>query len=162
LKLVIIAAVAKNNVIGKNGKMPWHSGEELAFFKGTTTGFPVIMGRSTFESIGLPLKDRLNLIITSHPELFVKFEGVKCFYNLSETLNFCMENNFSKVFIAGGGKVYSDSINLADELIISRMDLEPEGDTFFPGINPDIWLETDIIKKTDFEIHTYKRKLNDR
>jgi dihydrofolate reductase len=160
--LIIIAAVAQNNVIGKNGKIPWNSKEELAFFKETTMGFPVIMGRKTFESIGRPLQGRLNLIITTHPELFIKFEEVKCFFSLGSAVDYCQSCGSEKVFIAGGSGIYNEAINLADELIISRMMFNSEGDTFFPEINPDKWIPVVKEPKQDFEINIYKRKVNDR
>lgn len=160
--MIIIAAVAQNNVIGKSGKIPWHSREELAFFKETTMGSPVVMGRKTFESIGKPLPGRLNLVITTHPELFIKFEELKCFFNLGYAVDFCKAGGFGNVYIAGGSKLYNEAINLADELIISRMMFECEGDTFFPAIDPEIWNPVKKEEKEDFEIIIYKRKVNDR
>lgn len=162
MKIVIIAAVSKNNIIGKEGKIPWHFPEELKHFKETTTRFPVIMGRKTFESIGKPLINRMNIIITSHPELFIKFEEVKCFPNLKEALLYCEKNNHEKVFVAGGGAVYTEALCFADEMIISRMNIETDGDTFFPPIEADAWNEKNRIVKNNFEIVTYSKKENDR
>lgn len=158
MKKVIIAAISQNNVIGKNGNIPWHSKEELKHFKDTTIGFPVIMGRKTFESLGKPLVKRLNIIITSHPELFIKFVDIKCFYNVKDALIFCEKSNFDMVFIAGGGKLYSEAIEFADELVISKMNFQSQGDTFFPYIDPEIWTEKENILYKDFKVVIYRKK----
>jgi len=151
-------AVAVNNVIGDKGKIPWHSKEELIHFKDMTIGFPVIMGRKTFEALGKPLPGRLNLIITSHPEFFSKFEDVKCFSALKYALKFSSENNFEKAFIAGGAGLYKEGIEYADEMIISRMNFEAAGDTFFPDINTDKWILKETKKKSNFKILIYGKK----
>jgi dihydrofolate reductase len=158
LKIVIIAAVSRNNVIGYEGKIPWHSREELKHFKESTLGFPVIMGRKTFESIGEPLKGRQNLIITSNPGFFSQFEEIKCFAKLKEAFLFCEKSNFEKVFIAGGARVYEEAITIADELMISRMNFEAEGDKYFPEIMPGEWDEVENKKNNEFEILIYRRK----
>jgi dihydrofolate reductase len=157
LKKIIIAAISRNNVIGKEGNIPWHSDEELKHFKDTTLGYPIIMGRRTFESIGKPLIKRLNIIITSHPELFIKFVDIKCFFSVKEALNFCEMSNYDKVFIAGGGKLFEDTINYADEMIISQMNFHSEGDTFFPVIDPEIWTEKENILFKEFKVATYRK-----
>jgi dihydrofolate reductase len=158
LKSIIIAAISRNNVIGDKGKMPWHSKEEFKHFKESTLGFPVIMGRKTFESLGKPLTGRLNLIITSNPGLFSRFEDIKCFSNLKEALLFCESSNFAKAFIVGGAQIYKEAIKTADELMISRMNFEVPGDKYFPEIVPDEWEETEHKKFNEFEILIYKRK----
>jgi len=157
LKIIIIAAISGNNVIGKDGKIPWHSAGELKHFKDTTVGFPIIMGRKTFESIGKPLEKRLNIIITSHPELFIKFADIKCFLNVKDALNFCKNGNFDKAYIAGGGKLYHDSIHFADELIISKMNFCVDGDTHFPVIDPKMWIENENVLYKDFKVVTYRK-----
>ena len=158
MKSIIIAAVSKNNIIGKDGKIPWHSKEELRHFKDTTTGFPVIMGRKTFESIGKPLENRLNIVITAHPGLFIKFAEIKCFNSLKEALFFCENHYFGQVFIAGGARLYNEAILTADELIISRMNFECEGDTHFPGISSEKWSPGKTEKRNEFEILFYSKK----
>ncbi len=159
MKIIIIAAVSGNNVIGREGAIPWHSREELSYFKEATYGFPVIMGKNTFLSIGKPLTGRLNIIITSNPQLFIKFEDIKCFFNLKEALFFCENNYFERVFIAGGAKLYSEAIEKADEMIISRMNFDVEGDTFFPYIDPEIWDKTKGEKYNEFETYIYTKKV---
>lgn len=157
MKIIIIAALSENNVIGMNGGVPWQSSPDMSHFKETTLGFPVIMGRKTFESIGTPLKERLNIIITTHPELFIKFRDVKCFLSLNEALVYCKGKNFSKVFIAGGGMIYKEAIGIADEMILSRMNFECQGDTYFPHIEPSIWEVKEKRILSDFQIITYRK-----
>lgn len=138
--------------------MPWHSKEEFKHFKETTTDYPVLMGRNTFESFGKPLKNRLNIIITRNPEKKYEFEELKYFTSLEEAYKFCESENYEKVFICGGGEIYRVSINDVDELIISVMNLEPEGDTFFPEISDKIWKVDSIKENAEFSVYYYSRK----
>lgn len=158
MKKIIIAAVSRNNVIGFNGQIPWHSKEEFKHFKETTTDFPILMGRNTFESFGKPLKNRLNIIITKYPEKKYEFEELKYFSSLEEAYKFCESGNNEKVFICGGGEIYRASINDVDELIISVMNLETEGDTFFPEISDKIWDVTETKENAEFTVYYYSRK----
>ncbi len=159
MKKIIIAAVAKNNVIGRsNGEMPWHSKEEFQHFKNTTLGSPVIMGRITFEALGSPLPGRLNIILTSNKELKSKFEGIEVFDNLNGVYEYCEENKFEKVFLIGGGSLFPLFMNDADEMIISIMDLIAKGDIYFPPIDPNVWIVSSSEKRSEFEIFYYVRK----
>jgi len=158
LKIVIISAVAQNGVIGiSNGDMPWKVKEEFQHFKNTTLGFPVIMGRKTFETLGKPLKGRLNIVITRDKERSFEFDDVKKFYSLNEAIEYCKILNTEKSFIIGGGEIYRQGIDLADEMIISFMDFEAEGDVYFPEINEKIWKRESGEKRSHFEIVHYKR-----
>lgn len=155
---IIIAAVAKNGVIGKDGKIPWHSKEELKHFKNTTTGFPVIMGRKTFESIGKPLKQRLNIVITSRNEIQETEGELITFNTIKSALDYCERKGSAKVFIIGGGKIYNEALRFADRMIITEMDIEPEGDVFFPpGCRLD-WELTETDLRDEFTIKYYNRK----
>ena len=157
MKKIIIAAVSKNNKIGLNGKIPWHSKEEIEHFKKTTTGYPVFMGRKTWESIGTSLKNRLNVIITKQV-LSEKTNKEGIFFNSLETaLSYCQQSGYEKIFIIGGGEIYKHAIGIADELIISRMNFETDGDVVFPIIDPVIWKEISAEKFTDFTVHCYIR-----
>jgi dihydrofolate reductase len=159
LKKIIISAVAKNGVIGRsNGEMPWHVKEEFQHFKKTTLGFPIIMGRKSFDTLGKPLKGRLNVIITNNRDYKVPFEEVKIFHGLNETIDYFEGLGEEKIFIIGGGEIYRQAIIFADEMIISIMDFEAEGDVFFPGFNHAVW---NIVKKDmgeQFEVIYYARK----
>ncbi len=163
MKKIIISAVARNGVIGKsNGEMPWHSKEEFQHFKSTTFGFPIIMGRVTFDTLGNPLKGRLNIIISNNKNLDYNFENVKIFNSLNEAFVFCEKNNYEKVFIIGGAKIYKQAMEFADEMIISIMNFEAEGDVLFPKIDDDIWEVASQDKRNEFEIFVYvRRKRND-
>ena len=115
MKKIIISAVALNGVIGRsNGEMPWHSKDEFQHFKSTTWGFPIIMGRVTFETLGKPLKGRLNIILTQRNNLNYDFDDVKIFNTLGSAYKFCKEQNYEKVFIIGGAQMYKEALISAD------------------------------------------------
>jgi dihydrofolate reductase len=159
LKIIIISAVAQNCVIGRsNGEMPWHVKEEFRHFKNTTLGYPVIMGRITFEALGKPLKDRLNIIITGNPDYSVSFKEVIICRSLAGAIESAAKFNPEKIFIIGGGEIYKQAISLADEMIISIMHFEAEGDIFFPEINPEKWQVISREKREQFDIITYIKK----
>lgn len=159
MKVIIISAVAQNGVIGRsNGEMPWHVKEEFRHFKNTTLGYPVIMGRITFEVLGKPLKDRLNIIITGNPDYSIPFKEVIICRNLAGAIEYAAKFNPEKIFIIGGGEIYKQAISLADEMIISIMHFEAEGDIFFPEINPEKWQVISSEKREQFDIITYIKK----
>ncbi|MCF8355605.1 MAG: dihydrofolate reductase [Melioribacteraceae bacterium] len=158
MKIIIIAALAQNNVIGKDGSIPWHSKAEFQHFKKTTMGFPIIMGRKTFDSIGKPLKGRLNIVLSRdvnylspHPEV-IKFES------LEYAVRYCLSAKFEKVFIIGGAELYNTAIPDADELLLTRMPFEIEGDTFFPEIDKEIWELKNTENHEEFRVESYERK----
>jgi dihydrofolate reductase len=156
---VIIAAVAENNVIGRStGEMPWHSKEEFQHFKNTTIGFPVIMGRKTFESLGQALKGRLNIVVTSNSEYRPNEPEVVVVQSLKEAYKYCSEKGFEKIFIIGGGYIFRETINEVDEMIISRMKFNAIGDVYFPDINPDKWEIVNQEDRSEFVIYHYVKK----
>ncbi len=126
--LSIIAAVARNGVIGHGNQMPWHLSEDLKHFKRVTIGCPVLMGRKTFESIGRPLPDRRNVVITRDPHWTAPgVEEAPSFEAALELLK-----HATKIFVIGGASVYAEALPLADELLITEIDHDFEGDTYFP------------------------------
>ena len=155
---IVIAAVSGNNIIGNNGRVPWHSEEELRFFRNTTIGFPVIMGRKTWESIGKPLEGRLNIVITNNREYATPCNEVIIFYSLKDALNFCLTANHQKIFIIGGGVIFSQTIEIADEMLISEMNFESEGDISFPETDLTKWMLESDEAFTDFTVHHYIRR----
>jgi dihydrofolate reductase len=160
LEKIIIAAISKNNVIGLDGKVPWHSKEELQHFKQTTMSFPVIMGRKTWEAFGKPLLGRLNVVITRDQSFSTQFHEVIVFQSLQLAFSYFSTSIYKKVFIIGGGEIFSEAIDKVDSLILSEMNFETEGDTFFPEIDGTKWtLETNELF-TDFTVHHYIRKQN--
>lgn len=157
MKIIIISAIAKNNVIGKsNGEIPWHIKEEFQHFKKTTLGFPIIMGRKTFESLQQPLKGRLNIVITSNINYNIDNE-IKVFNSINDALDFCKSLNIEKVFIIGGAKVYKQALNFADEMIISYMNFNADGDIFFPDFRIEDWQIISEEEREQFKIVHYKR-----
>lgn len=158
MKKIIVAAVAKNNVIGRStGEMPWCSKEEFEHFKNTTLGYPIIMGRKTFESLGKPLEGRLNIVLTKNQNLNKKFNELLILDNLNDAYKFCESNSYEKVFVIGGGQIFEKAIDEIDEMIISYMDFEAEGDVFFPKINFTKWSISSRQKRDGFEIVNYIR-----
>ena len=141
MKIILIAAVAKNRVIGKDNQLIWSLSADLKRFKNLTTGHHILMGRKTFESLGRLLPNRTHLVISKSPELQLP-EGHFKFSALEEAIIFCNKIGVEKLFVIGGGQVYRESIDLCDELEITEVEANPEGDTFFPEINLDIWKET--------------------
>ena len=125
MKLILIAALARNRVIGRDGKLPWHLPEDLKRFKQLTTGHTVVMGRKSFESIGKPLPDRRNVVLSSHP-----VPGIETYTSISDLLKALSAE--STVFIIGGGEVFRQMLPLADALYLTLLDHDVEGDTFFP------------------------------
>lgn len=128
MKISMIAAMAHNRVIGKDNKMPWHLPADLQFFKKTTLGKPVIMGRKTFESIGRPLPKRHNIVITSDVNFSAK--GVTVAHDTDAALTCAGE--VDEVVIIGGGKIYQQYLAAADELYLTHIDIDVDGDAHFP------------------------------
>lgn len=158
MKKIIIAAVSKNNVIGKEGKLPWHIDEELNHFKKITVGFPVIMGRKTWETIKKPLANRINIIISKNPNFSFSNPNVVICRSINEALEYSETRNFEKVFFIGGSEIFTQTINIADEIILSRMNFEAQGDKYFVNLNVDDWEIQSIEKHDEFEVYHYLRK----
>ena len=125
MKLIIIAAIAHNRVIGKNGALPWYIPEDLSRFKQLTSGHTVIMGRRTYDSLDRPFPHRVNIVITSNV-----INGVKSYPSLEFALQAL--TNEKEVYVIGGGRLFKDALPLADELRLTLVDREVDGDTFFP------------------------------
>lgn len=135
-----IVAVAKNGVIGKDNQIPWYLPADLAYFKRTTLGHHILMGRNSFRSIGRPLPKRTNVVITRDP--FFSADGVLVAHSVEEALALAFDHGETEAFIIGGGSIYRDSMTMWDKLYYTEVDLEPEGDVFFPTLNPAEWRET--------------------
>lgn len=134
MKIVLIAAIADNGVIGLDGKIPWHISEDLKRFKRLTTGHTIIMGRKTYESLGQPLPNRRNLVLTHGAAI----PGVECFPSLDAALK---DAGKGTVFIIGGAEVYRQALPLADTLLLTEVHQSPTGDTKFPDFNRAGWRE---------------------
>lgn len=159
MKKIIIAAIAKNNVMGRtNGEMPWHLEEELEHFKNTTLGHPIIMGRKTFKSLVRPLDGRLNIVISKNSSSINKNERLVVLNSLKQAYEFCEARDHESAFVIGGGEIFSEAIKDADEMIISHLNFEAEGDIYFPQIDMNIWQISSREKRKNFEIVHYARK----
>lgn len=158
MEIIIIAAVARNGVIGNQGKIPWHFSEDFRHFKRATQGHAVIMGRATFESIGKPLPDRLNVVLTRNKGYGVP-EGVVLAPALEAALAYCESHGQAKAFIIGGAAVYAEAMGkgLANTLVISEVKREFAGDARFPAIDRKIWEETSREPHPEFDVVTYAR-----
>ena len=160
MKLILIAAMAKNRVIGRNNCIPWRIPEEMRFFKESTMGHAVIMGRKTYESIAKPLPGRFNVVLSSSKDLHIK--GCQIAHSLEEGIACC--GNQEKIFIIGGRTLYKESLNLADSILLTVLDNEYEGDTFFPQIPEESYQlisEKRMGDKDPFTVYTYQRKGTD-
>lgn len=147
MKINIIAAIGKNNEIGLNNELLWHSKSDLEHFKKLTLGKPIIMGRKTFESLPYILKGRKHIVVTTHKSID---PSVMCAYSVSSALAHCtVRLQSTEVFIIGGASIFEQALPLADELHISHMDWEGEADTFFPTIDNTKWQE--VYSKTTFK-----------
>lgn len=138
--VTIIAAMAENRVIGKDGVMPWHIPDDLARFKSITMGHPVIMGRKTFESLGRPLPGRQNIVLTRR-EGYAP-EGVTVARTLEEALE--LAGVAREVFICGGGEVYREALPLAGRILLTVIHGAYGGDAVFPEV-PGDFLETERV-----------------
>lgn len=159
MKKIIIAAIAKNGVIGRADKqMPWHDSEEFKHFKHTTFGYPIIMGRKTFESLGKPLIGRLNIVITKNLDWKCYYPQVLVLTSLESAIKHCEDGHHEKIFITGGGQLYKQAILVADEMILSYMNFEAKGEVFFPDFDKSEWSVLSKKQKKQFEIVYYVRK----
>ena len=131
----LVVAASTNNVIGRDGGLPWHLPDDLRHFKRITTGKPVIMGRRTYESIGRPLPDRHNIVMTRDPGYVA--DGCDAVSSVAEALDVAGDAN--EVMVIGGGQVYRDFLPRADRIYMTRVQAEVRGDAFFPGIDGNGW-----------------------
>ena len=128
----LIAAMAKNRVIGRQGEIPWKIPGEQKIFKEITIGHAVIMGRKTYESLGRPLADRFNIIVTRQKEY--RAEGSIVVHDLASALNHCSQDE-NEAFICGGGQLYHEALPIADRIYLTVIPREITGDTYFPEIS---------------------------
>ncbi len=157
-----IVAVDRNNVIGHNNKMPWHLSADLKYFRKTTTGHCIILGRKNFESIGKPLPNRINIIVTRNKSFY--HSGCKTADSIEKALLTALELNESEVFITGGAEIYMQTTDYWDKLYITEIDAEYPGDTFFPEIDFNRWqLISDVpVEISDENEHKLNFKVYER
>lgn len=154
VRIVVIAAVGRNGVIGIENRLPWRIPEDLARFKELTMGHAIVMGRSTFESIGRPLPGRTNIVLTRRDDW--SHEGVLVAGSLEESMNIGGEEG-RDVFVAGGAEVYGEALKVADRMELTEVEAEPDGDTVFPPVDWSLWSETRREARDGFAFVTYDR-----
>ncbi|QTE23883.1 dihydrofolate reductase [Polaribacter cellanae] len=144
--ITIIAAIAKNNALGKNNDLIWHLPADLKRFKKVTTGHHILMGRNTFESIGKPLPNRTTIIITRNNNYFK--DGCFVANSIEEAIELAKDD--SEIYIIGGAQIYKQAIanNLVDQLDITLVHHEFKADVYFPEIDPKVWKE---VSREDFK-----------
>ncbi len=159
----IIVAISDNNAIGRDNQLLWHISDDLRFFKRQTLGWPVIMGRKTFESIGRALPGRVNIVISRN---FTTGEDVAVTGSLEEAFEVAQSTNLEKCFVMGGGQIYAQALELADRLVVTHVHTVIEdADTFFPPIDQSVWqvtnrseLFTDEETGFTFEFVEYEKR----
>jgi dihydrofolate reductase len=148
-----VVAAADNNAIGKNNKLLWTLPNDMKFFKNTTWGMPVIMGRKTYESLGKPLAGRTNIIITHKQDW--QPQGVFVVHDIQEAMVAAGDTDAKEAFIIGGGEIYRQTLPITQRVYLTRVHTTLEGDTFFPDINEADW---QLLSQLDFnadEKHAY-------
>jgi dihydrofolate reductase len=158
MSLSLIAAIAQNNCIGKNGALPWHLPEDLNHFKELTVGKPVLMGRKTWESIPekfRPLPNRTNIVVTRDQQYSVP-AGVEKYSSVESAL---ASHPNEETMVIGGAELYRQTIDRADRLFITHVNQTVDGDAFFPKIDPKVWREMERDGHEGFSFVTY-RKIN--
>jgi len=162
MKISCIVATAKNNVIGKNNEIPWHLPADLKYFKKVTTGHHIIMGRNCFESIGRALPKRTNVIITR--DMFYTVSNCLIAHSIGEALSIAEANSEEEAFIIGGGQIYEQTIDIWDKLYLTEVDLDVEGDVFFPQIDMSEWKlsKKQDCTKDEKNLHNYSFRQYER
>jgi dihydrofolate reductase len=143
IPIALVAAVARNGVIGAGNRLIWKLSTDLKRFRALTWGKPLVMGRKSFESIGRPLPGRETIVVTRDPGLAP--DGVRIAHDVDAALSLAeevaREMNAGEIIVAGGGEIYRQTIDRVDRLFITEVDLAPEGDVYFPAIDPARWRE---------------------
>ena len=157
----IIVAIAQNGTIGDKNSLLWHIKEDMRFFRTTTSGHPVIMGRKTFESLGSkPLPKRTNIVITRADR---EFEGALTAHSLEEAIRMAGEDE--EIFVMGGAQIYREALSVVDRMYITVVERDYEGDTSFPEIDFSQWKLVNVVRhergeeyESPFEFRMYDRK----
>ena len=167
VRIAMIAGVAENGVIGSEQTIPWRVPSDMAFFKQTTMGKPIVMGRKQFETVGRPLPGRANIVVTRqkdyHPEGVMVVHSVDA--AIAEARRIAEADGVDEIMIIGGGELYAQLMARADRLYISHIDLAPAGDVLFPAIAPEQWVVVDLPEVTpsprdeaSYRVKVYERR----
>lgn len=159
--VTIVVAMGEKNEIGSNNQLLWHLPKDLKHFKDLTSGHPVIMGRKTYESIGKPLPNRTNIVISRQKDWFE--EGILIVGSIKEAVKFARKID-EEVFIIGGGNIYEQTMDITDKLEVTLVKADLEADTFFPKIDNKTWMKTQEVchekdekNPYDFCFQTYEK-----
>lgn len=162
MRISIVAAMGQNRVIGTRGKLPWSLPDDLSYFKRLTLGHPVVMGRETYQSIGHPLKERMNIVLSRNPKL--EIAGCLVAGSLEKALLLVQKD--LEVFVIGGESVFCQALPLAQRLYITEVEASPDGDTFFPKfdasdfeVKEKVFHPSDLRHEYSFNFVTYQRKI---
>jgi dihydrofolate reductase len=150
MKISIIAAIGENRELGKHKQLLWHIPQDLAHFKKLTNGHPVIMGRTTYESIGKPLPGRLNIIITRQAD--IKIPGCSITHSIEEAIAIASKHDTQEIFVIGGGQIYDQALKFTDKLYLTIVHGKFEADTYFPDYSEF----KKIIKKEELQTTEYQ------
>ncbi|WEK05472.1 MAG: dihydrofolate reductase [Candidatus Devosia phytovorans] len=167
IRIAMIAGVAENGVIGSEQTIPWRVPSDMAYFKATTMGKPVVMGRKQYETVGRPLPGRTNIVITRQEGY--QPEGVLVFHTIEAALEKAREvashDGADEIMIIGGGELYAQLMARADRLYISHIDLSPAGDVMFPAVTPEDWAVVDLPEvqpnpkdEASYRVKVYERR----
>lgn len=152
----LIVAASTNNAIGKDNKLLWHLPNDMKFFKNTTWGMPVVMGRKTFEALaGEPLPGRFNFVITRNTNWDPGRPTVKKAQDLPTAIELADDTDCKETFVIGGGEIYKESMAIADRIYMTRVHANLDGDTFFPVIDEREWTLTSHLDFPADEKHAY-------
>tara|TARA_Y100000748_G_scaffold151261_1_gene126492 strand:- start:4108 stop:4617 length:510 start_codon:yes stop_codon:yes gene_type:complete len=161
VKLALIAAMARNRVIGRDNAMPWHLPEDLRYFKATTLGKPIVMGRKTFDSLGRPLPGRTNIVVSRQPDL--RLEGAQVFASIDAALDAARQqaqaDGVGEVMVIGGDNLYRQTLERAERIYLTRIESEPEGDAWFPAFDEQAWAvvsERAVAAGDGYPAHVYQ------
>ena len=161
-----VVALSNNNVIGVDNDLPWNLKTDLSHFKKYTTNKIIVMGRKTYESIGRPLPNRVNYIVSN---TIKDLDGASIFKSTEEALESAKEvcdkdDNYEEIVIIGGGYLFRDTLSISNKLVLTNVDCDIEGDVFYPEINLDEWKEIksenfkkDLDNDYDFVVRTYEK-----
>ena len=162
-----VVALSNNNVIGVNNSLPWNLKTDLAHFKNYTSNKIIVMGRKTYESIGRPLPNRINLIVSN---TIKEVNGAELFKSTEDAINkakeLCINKNLDEIIIIGGGYLFRDTLSITNKLVITKVDCNIEGDVFYPDIDLNEWekLSSEHFTKDsdndyDFTVITYEKSM---
>ena len=164
MKISLIVAVSRNGAIGLNNQLPWYLPEDLKYFKSVTMGKPLIMGRKTFDSIGRPLPGRANIVLTRDPQW--TSDGVKVVQSVEQALVAgeiaCEAADVDEIMVIGGEQIYRMTIDLAERIYLTQVDVDVEGDAFFPNIDLNNWSQTSVKLPESIDKHPYQFLVLDR